>query len=234
MKSKHFVTLFFVVGLIFAVAAMVNLPVGSAYADSSDGGNAVEKLMGNPPEILKNSCPDTLKALMDAAAAGKLTDSSSDRAVSRAAGNNDVVMSISPAAFHSLATGSTPCDLWFLANFASSNYCGILSGINLPDGAEVYKIELISIDNNASLDETVSLMRVKDDLSYDVAATVSTSGQSTDIRKFSNTTIAFPTVVLSDYSYWLQALIHTDIASLTVRIYYHPNTDATFKSIAIK
>ena len=99
MKIKHVVRLFFIVALVFTVAVMENLPVGNAYADSSDGGNAAEKLIGNPPEILKRLCPDTLKAVMDAAAAGKVTESPSVGAAGPLAGNTDMCVAINSADF---------------------------------------------------------------------------------------------------------------------------------------
>jgi hypothetical protein len=234
MKAKHFVTLFFIVGLVFAVAAMVNLPVGSVYADSSDGGNAAEKLIGNPPEILKSLCPDTLKAVIDAAAAGNMKVSAPDGPAPTAAGNKDVCVSISSAAFYAVPTsGALGCNTWFLGMFATKDYCSIMTGINLPDGAEVYKVEMTAIDNNASIDQGLVLFRLKDDLTFEQVAQISTSGQSSDIRQFSTEAITFPTVVLSDYSYFLFSSLHLDTVLISVRVWYHPHTDATFKSIEI-
>ncbi len=39
MESKHFVKSVFMIGLVFAVAAMVSFPVPRAYAEPSDKGN---------------------------------------------------------------------------------------------------------------------------------------------------------------------------------------------------
>jgi len=233
MKTKHVVRLFFIVALVFTVAVMVNLPVGNAYADSPDGGNAVEKLIGNPPEILKRCCPDTLKAVMAAAEAGKITGSPPvGAAPSTAAGNTDVCVHINSAAFTGVPGFSSGLT-WFAAMFTTVDPCNIFTGINLLNGAVIYRIEITTLDNNAGQDQELTLFRQNKDGTLEIVATLSTSGQSTDFRQFFTETINLPTVVRPDYSYFILTTLHLDIAFCSIRVFYHPHTDATFKSIEI-
>ena len=161
MKSKHFVTLFFVVGLVFAVAAMVNLPVGNAYADSSNAGNAVEQLLGSPsPEILKSLSPGTLKALKDAVESGNTETSAPDGAVYRAAGNKDVVLPVASLDFHQVL-GSAGCGIWIFGWVTATPPCSVSTGINLPDGAVIYRLEMTAIDNHATENQSLILFRQK-------------------------------------------------------------------------
>jgi len=233
MKTKHVVRLFFIVALVFTVAVMVNLTVGNAYADSPDGDNTTEKLMGNPPEILKRLCPETLKSVMAAAAAGKLTVSPPDGAAPEDAGNTDMCVSINSVAFQGVPGFALGCNIWFVGMFSSTGNCPIISGINLPDGAEIYRVEITAIDNNATEDQQLGLFRQKTDGTLEPVASLTTTGQSPDIRQFSTTTIDLPTVVLPDYSYIVMTTLYLDIAFFSVRVLYHPHTDSTFKSIEI-
>ncbi len=236
MKSRHFVRTFFFAGLVFAVTAMVSLPVGSAYADSSDGGNAVEQLIGGPPpEILKSVSPDTLKAIMDAAEAGNIKASAPDGAAApRAAGNKDVVLPVNSTDFHVLVP-PVICNIWFFGQTTTASICPIATGINLPDGAVIYRLEMTAMDNSATDDVSLIIERVKKDgIALEQVAILNSSGQSTDIKEFSTTTILIPTVDNQNYSYFLASNLFPDTFFFAGRVWYHPHTDLTVKTLSVE
>jgi hypothetical protein len=216
-------------GLVFAVAAMVNFPVGNVYADSPDDGNAGEQLIGNDSSIETLDVGEPAEMSVEGSPVGG--------EVTSPAGDTTVCVSIPAAAFHS--DGNYP-DCFFFSFYSGyitttlSSNCCVSTPVHVPEGAVIYQVWISAIDNSGSSNQSLRLFRVnKNTGTVDIMATVSTSGQSTSIRHFYDISIDNPTVVYPNYAYYIGTCLRPNINLYTVRVWYHPHTDATFKSIEI-
>ncbi len=236
MESKHFVKSVFMIGLVFAVAAMVSFPVPRAYAESSDKGNPLEQLIKNLPESIRHLFPGAPKFTVEAHEAGKgdTQDSSPGDGPNAPPGNDNVCKSISTTAFHALSSAQE-CEIWLGALGAVFDDCPLIAPVGLPNGAQVTRVEMTAMDNNGSKNIGLALGRQsKDTGDIDQVAILESNGMSTDLRQFSTTTITNETVSYPIYSYFFIISLSPDHAVISVRIWYRPNTDLTVNSLEIK
>ena len=229
MKAKHFVTLFFIVGLVFAVPGMVSLAIGGTHTDSLDYGNAGEQLIGNDSSIETLDVGEPAEMSVEGSPVGG--------EVTSPAGDTTVCVSIPAAAFHSDGFYPDCFFFYFYGGYITttlSSGCCVSTPVHVPEGAVIYQVWMSAIDNSGSSDQSLRLFRVnKNTGTVDIMAIVSTSGQSASIGDFSDTSIDNPTVVYPDYAYYIGTCLRPNIHLYTVRVWYHPHTDATFKSIEI-
>jgi hypothetical protein len=196
MKSRHFVRSFFIVGLVFTVAAMVIFPVPKAHAEPSDKGNPLEQLIKNLPQSVRHLFPNALKFTVEAHEAGKgdTQGSSPGDGLRAPPGNDNVCESISATAFHAISSVQE-CEIWFFELGAVFDDCPLIASVELPNGAQITRVEMTAMDNNGSKNIVLGLLRQsKDTGAIDQVAELDSSGMSTDLKQFSTTTITNETV----------------------------------------
>jgi hypothetical protein len=216
------------IGLVFTVAAMVIFPVPKAHAEPSDKGNPLEQLIENLPQSVRHLISSAPKFTVEAHEAGKGDTQDSPP------GNDNVCESISATAFHAISSVQE-CEIWVGELGAVIDDCPLIAPVGLLNGAQVNKVEMTAMDNNGSKNIVLGLLRQsKDTGAIDLVADLESSGMSTDLRQFSTTTITNETVSYPIYSYFFFISLSPHQAVISVRIWYHPNTDLTVNSLEIK
>jgi hypothetical protein len=236
MKSIHFVRSFFIAGFVFAVAAMVSFPVPRAYAEPSDKGNPLEQLIENLPQSLRHLVRSAPKFIVEAHEAGKgdTQDSPPGDGLLAPPGSDEMVESISATAFHAISSAQE-CELWLGGLSAVFDDCPLIASVELPNGAQINKVEMSAIDDNGSKNIGLGLFRQsKDTRDIEQVAYLESNGMDPALRQFSTTTITNETVSYPIYSYFFLILLSPDQVVISVRIWYDPNTDLTVHSLTIK
>ena len=200
MKTKHFVTLFFVAGLIFAITGLV----GPAMAQDQINNNPNANL-NEDSEVIQDTFTTEQPAEAGPAAIGP-SEPSAERSFVNATCNASPL--VVPAAAFS-GDGDAEGSYYFLFSEGyiygnSQNYGCVKAPVYPPHGATVTSVWATVRDNNASDNIELRLRRVNILTGVmDTMATLTTSGASTNIQQISDTSVSEGVIDNTLYFYYL-------------------------------
>ncbi len=133
-------------------------------------------------------------------------------------------MLVPAAAFHSDGSDPDSHSFYFNVGFIGSDNDGtstcMYAPINLPDGAHVTDFYSNLMDNNASLEMSVYLLRVDKDTGWaSEMASVTSTGADTNIDSLWTNSITDPDIDWH-YAYFVTTCIHDDFRIYNARVYY--------------
>jgi hypothetical protein len=219
MKAKHPFTLFFVLGLIIAIAGFVSTAMGQDAAKGNRGNieRSSQKDVGAITAESSTEQPDERGAAPQAPAAGGThivgTCYSSPLVIPAAAFSADGFL---PNSFFFDFTGG------YITGTAASYGC-VMAPVNLPNGATIDRI-CATIYDNSSSHLQLNLWRVHYSTgATTLMATVETTGTSTNVYTECDSSVLEPLVDYPTYAYYVTTCLADEERIYSIRIYYNPS-----------